>query len=126
MRIKSVGKMGNYLDTYTYNINELIKIFRSEFGKFTDEKIIPNFTVDGYAETSTCTLKFNTDIGTVYGKCTDWTIDDDGIPDRGSKRRGILTEDYTIEPFFEYYDRKVEGPRKTESEKMQDLLEPII
>ena len=63
----------------------------------------------------------------MYGKCTDWTLDDDGLPDRGSKRRGILTEDYTIRPFFEYYGEKVEGPRKeTESEKMQNELEPII
>mgnify|MGYP003316917573 CR=1 FL=1 len=30
-------------------------------------------------------------------------LDDDGLPDRGSKRRGILTDKYMIEPFFEYY-----------------------
>ena len=39
----------------------------------------------------------------MYGKATDWSIDDDGLPDSGSKRRGILTDDYNIEPFFEYY-----------------------
>jgi len=37
------------------------------------------------------------------GKVTDWTIDDDGLPLAKSKRRGIITEDYKIEPFFEYY-----------------------
>ena len=36
-RIKSVGKMGNHLDTHTFSIDELIKIFRSEFSKYTDE-----------------------------------------------------------------------------------------
>ena len=30
-------------------------------------------------------------------------IDDDGLPLAKSKRRGIITEDYQIEPFFEYY-----------------------
>ena len=34
MRIKSVGKMGNHLDTYTYNINELIDIAKENFGDF--------------------------------------------------------------------------------------------
>ena len=102
MRIKSVGKMGNYLDTYTYNIYELIDIAKKNFSDF-----VPVFEVDGYKETNTCTYKFQTEIGTMYGKCTDWTIDDDGLPDRGSKRRGILTEDYMISPFFEYYGEKV-------------------
>ena len=41
----------------------------------------------------------------MYGKATDWSIDDDGLPDSGSKRRGILTDDYKIEPFFEYYGK---------------------
>jgi len=98
MRIKSVGKMGNYLDTYTYNINELIDIAKENFGDFE-----PIFEVQGYKEEHTCVFSFNTEIGTMYGKATDWSIDDDGLPDSGSKRRGILTDDYNIEPFFEYY-----------------------
>ena len=112
-RIKSVGKMGNHLDTHTFSIDELIKIFRSEFSKFTDEKIIPSFNVNGYKETNTCIFNFDTDIGKVYGKCTDWTTDDDGLPDRGSKRRGILTDKYMIEPFFEYYGEidETQSPR---------------
>lgn len=98
MRIKSVGKMGNYLDTYTYNINELIDIAKENFGDFE-----PIFEVQGYKEEHTCVFSFDTEIGTMYGKATDWSIDDDGLPDSGSKRRGILTDDYNIEPFFEYY-----------------------
>ena len=73
--------------------------------------------------TSYCPLK--TPIGKMGGKITDWTIDDDGIPLSDSKRRGILTEEGMIMSFFDYYADEVEGPRKTESEKMQDELEPI-
>lgn len=102
MRIKSVGKMGNHLDTYTYNIHELIDIAKENFGDFE-----PVFEVDGYKETNTCTYKFDTEIGTMYGKCTDWTVDDDGLPDRGSKRRGILTKEGMIMPFFEFYEEEV-------------------
>ena len=38
--------MGNFLNTYSFSIDELIKIIRKEFSKFTDEKIIPNFMID--------------------------------------------------------------------------------
>ena len=115
IRIKSVGNMGNYLDTYTYNINELITIAKENFGEF-----VPKFEVNGYTETNTCVYEFKSKVGTIYGKCTDWTVDDDGLPDRGSKRRGILTEDYNIEPFFEYYETKVEGPRKIKLELVNE------
>ena len=103
IRIKSVAKMGNFLDTYSFSIDELIKIIRKEFGKFTDEKIIPNFMIDGIQESNTCMVYFETEVGKMGGKVTDWTIDDDGLPLAKSKRRGIITEDYQIEPFFEYY-----------------------
>ncbi len=107
MRIKSVGKMGNHLDTYTYNINELINIAKENFGDFE-----PVFEIDGYKEKNTCTYKFQTEIGVMYGKCTDWTIDDDGLPDRGSKRRGILTKEGMIMPFFEFYEEEVNVKKK--------------
>ena len=103
IRIKSVAKMGNFLDTYSFSIDELIKIIKKEFGQFTDEKIIPNFMIDGIKETNTCMVYFETEVGKMGGKVTDWTIDDDGLPLAKSKRRGIITEDYQIEPFFEYY-----------------------
>ena len=48
----------------------------------------------------------------MYGKCTDWTIDDDGLPDRGSKRRGILTKEGMIMPFFEFYEEEVNAKEK--------------
>ena len=93
----------NFLDTYSFSIDELIKIIKKEFGQFTDEKIIPNFMIDGIKETNTCMVYFETEVGKMGGKVTDWTIDDDGLPLTKSKRRGIINENYEIEPFFEYY-----------------------
>jgi sulfatase maturation enzyme AslB (radical SAM superfamily) len=103
IRIKSVAKMGNFLNTYSYNINELIEIMKKEFSKFTDQEIVPNFIIDGIKETNTCMVYFETEVGKISGKVTDWTIDDDGLPLAKSKRRGIITDKYEIEPFFEYY-----------------------
>ena len=97
LRIKSVGEVGNYLKTHTYSINEMIDILHEIFGVFE-----VNYCVDGYEETNSCITKLSNGL---LCKITDWTLDDDGIPDSGSKRRGILTDQYTIEPFFEYYSK---------------------
>ena len=115
IRIKSVAKMGNFLDTYSFSIDELIRIIKKEFGRFTDEKIIPNFMIDGIKESNTCMVYFETEIGKMGGKVTDWTIDDDGLPLTKSKRRGIITDDYQIEPFFEYYG----GIDETQSPRLE-------
>ena len=115
IRIKSVAKMGNFLDTYSFSIDELIRIIKKEFGQFTDEKIIPNFMIDGIKETNTCMVYFETEVGKMGGKVTDWTIDDDGLPLTKSKRRGIINENYEIEPFFEYYG----GIDETQSPRLE-------
>ena len=74
--------MGNFLDTYSFSIDELIKIIRKEFGKFTDEKNYTNFMIDGIKESNTCMVYFETEVGKMGGKVTDWTIDDDGLLDK--------------------------------------------
>lgn len=99
IRLKSVGKMGFFKDTHTFTIHELKKIVTDLHGdeiEFID-------TIDGYIEKRSLNYKFQTAAGVMLGKITDWTVDDDGIPDSGSARRGILTDDYKVAPFFEYY-----------------------
>tara|TARA_R110002074_G_scaffold57366_2_gene141262 strand:+ start:160 stop:960 length:801 start_codon:yes stop_codon:yes gene_type:complete len=99
IRLKSVGKIGFFKDTHTFTIHELKKIVTDLHGngiEFID-------TIDGHVEKRSLTYKFETAAGVMLGKITDWTVDDDGIPDSGSSRRGILTDDYKVAPFFEYY-----------------------
>jgi MoaA/NifB/PqqE/SkfB family radical SAM enzyme len=96
LRVKSVGEVGNYMKTKTYSLQEMIDILDKELGGLNDI----SFKVNGYEEKNTCVFKLNNGL---LGKITDWTLGDDGIPDSGSKRRGILTDKYQIEPFFEYY-----------------------
>ncbi len=96
LRVKSVGQVGTYMKTHTYNLPEMVQILNHELGGINDI----SFKINGYDETNTCTFKMPSGL---LGKITDWTLDDEGIPDSGSKRRGILTEEYNIEPFFEYY-----------------------
>lgn len=99
LRLKSIGKMGNYMDTYTYTLKEMVDIMS------TIHKVQLSNVVDGYEERRSVIYKFPTKAGDMYCKLTDWTVDDDGVPDAGSERRGILTNNYNIAPFFEYYVR---------------------
>jgi sulfatase maturation enzyme AslB (radical SAM superfamily) len=108
IRIKSIAKMGNYLDTHTFNMNELMNIAKDNFGN----DLQFNFEIDGLQEKSSCMYSFDTPVGKMGGKITDWTIDDDGIPLSDSQRRGILTEEGMIMPFFEYYGEEVNEKKK--------------
>jgi|TARA_B100000073_G_scaffold333346_1_gene324732 sulfatase maturation enzyme AslB (radical SAM superfamily) len=94
LRLKSIGKIGNYRDTYTYSLKEMMDLFPIEYTNY----------VDGYEEKRSVIGKW----GELLIKITDWTVDDDGVPDSGSQRRGILTENYKLAPFFEYYVRQHE------------------
>lgn len=96
IRFKSVGQVGNYMKTFTYDLNKMIQILNFKLGGLQDI----NYKVNGYIERNTCTFKLKSGL---LGKITDWTLDDEGIPDAGSTRRGILTNDYKVQPFFEYY-----------------------
>jgi sulfatase maturation enzyme AslB (radical SAM superfamily) len=99
LRIKSIGKIGNYRDTYTYSLTEMIALM---------SKLHPVDTsnlIDGHKESQSVIYPIETDAGTMFCKITDWTVDDDGVPDSNSERRGILTDDGLIAPFFEFYGK---------------------
>ena len=59
-------------------------------------------------------------MGKMYGKITDWSVDDDGLPLTNSKRRGIITDDYQIEPFFDYYG-KIDETQQPRLEQLKRL-----
>tara|TARA_B100000085_G_C18559973_1_gene519111 strand:- start:3211 stop:4092 length:882 start_codon:yes stop_codon:yes gene_type:complete len=92
LRLKSIGKIGNYRDTYTYSLQEMTKLFPIEYSNM----------IDGYEEKRSVIGKWDN----LLVKITDWTLDEDGVPDANSGRRGILTENGTLAPFFEYYCEK--------------------
>ena len=101
IRLKSIGKMGYYIDSYTYSLDELKEIVMDMHG--SEIKFIN--MIDGYLEQRSLMYSFPTKAGLMLGKITDWTVDDEGVPDAGSTRRGILTDNYKVAPFFEYYKK---------------------
>ena len=104
-RLKSIGQMGNYMKTKSFSLIELAEIVAKELNLRLDD-IIQHNVIDGFIETNAVLYKFDTEAGPMLGKLTDWNVDEDGIPDSGSTRRGILTNNYKIAPFFEYYKKQ--------------------
>ncbi len=99
LRFKSVGQIGRYMTDSSYTLKEMIEIV-------SDGLEIPkrelDFQIDGYEECNSVKLTKETAAGPLLIKITDWSVDDDGIPDSGSKRRGRITPDWKCAPFFEH------------------------
>ena len=105
LRLKSIGQMGYYMKTKSFSLMELAEIVAKELN-LELEDILENNVVDGFIENDAVLYQFNTRAGPMLGKLADWNVDDDGVPDSGSSRLGILTDNYKIAPFFEYYKRQ--------------------
>lgn len=100
-RFKSVGQIGRYMKSDAMNLNDLIDLFSKQMN--IDKKEIMSYNkIDGYVECNSVLFPYQTDVGKLLIKITDWTVDDDGIPDAGSKRRGRVTQDFKCAPFFEH------------------------
>ena len=107
LRLKSIGKLGTFRDTYTYSLDEMIKLMSNIHGRDITPTV--SYVIDGVVERNTCVYPLELKSGTMYVKLTDWSLDDtSGIPDPGSQRRGILTDTYRVAPFFEYYEKEHE------------------
>tara|TARA_B100000963_G_C22524870_1_gene624802 strand:- start:705 stop:1166 length:462 start_codon:yes stop_codon:yes gene_type:complete len=111
MRIKNVGQLGRYQKDKDGNIklNGLVKLCADQFN--VSEDYIWSFHGVPYYN------KFNEQNSILFPlregnkmlnrgrwvKITNWDTDNEGgIPDPGSKRRGRITEDFKLAPFYEH------------------------
>lgn len=100
-RFKSVGQIGRYMESDAMNLEDLVDLFAEQMS--VDKKEIMRYNkIDGYVECNSVLFSYPTEVGDLLIKITDWTIDDDGIPDAGSVRRGRVTQDFKCAPFFEH------------------------
>lgn len=111
IRIKNVGQMGRYMDeaVNTLTKDDLISLCADGFGISKD--FIYEYKESGknplnHEENSIVfPLDYNakTMLRGRWVKITNWCVDNDqGYPDPGSERRGRITEDFKIAPFFEH------------------------
>jgi molybdenum cofactor biosynthesis enzyme MoaA len=101
IRFRNIGQIGRYSlekeDNYSYD--ELINLVATTAGVDPHEVRTQN-VVDGYEEDHN--ILFQIPNTKIWIKVTDWSPEDSAIPDPGSKRRGRITENFKVAPFFEH------------------------
>ncbi len=121
MRIKNVGQIGRYMEDETENmkLEDLVKLCSEQFN--LPEKYIWDFykTNHRYAGApEVCGIEFPLDqtqdpkfrYQGRWVKLTNWDTDNEvGIPDPGSTRRGRITPEWKIAPFYEHLKLNEDG-----------------
>ena len=112
MRIKNVGQLGRYQVDETENLKlfDLAKLCASQLNLSEDYIMSHYKKVHRYGErVEPATIEFSLDkdnknrYSGYWIKLTDWDTENDmGIPDPGSRRRGRLTQDFKVAPFYEH------------------------
>ena len=120
LRMKSVGAIGRHMgEDLSYRLDELAAVVADQLG-ITQDEIMSNPAVSGsnlaiwfkqkdvyqnrYVKDKPTSVMFpyQTSSGKILIRLIDWSVDEDGIPDRGNENRGRITQDWKIAPFFEH------------------------
>ena len=101
LRFRNIAQLGRYtLEKYeNYSYDELIEIVSGITNVDSDE-IKKSNNIDGYEEEHN--VLFRVPNSKVWIKITDWCPTNSIIPDPNSKRRGRITQDFKVAPFFEH------------------------
>ena len=108
LRLRNIGEIGRHMSQDNYSFDELIDLVGSFLNK-SSETIKKHRLVNGFDEQHNVLFpidegkKFNT----IWIKITDWRPYSNFIPDPLSIRRGRMTNDFKVAPFFEHV--KVNG-----------------
>lgn len=101
LRFRNIAQLGRYTleKDENYSYDELIEIVSGITNVDSDE-IKKSNNIDGYEEEHN--VLFRVPNSKVWIKITDWCPTNSIIPDPNSKRRGRITQDFKVAPFFEH------------------------
>lgn len=103
LRFRNIGQLGRYTlekeDNYTFD--GLIE-YVSTVTNSNIDTIMKSKTIDGYEEEHNVLFLIPNTNNKVWIKITDWSPTDGNIPDPNSVRRGRITENFKVAPFFEH------------------------
>ncbi len=103
IRLRNIGKLGRHMSGSNFTFDELIELMATSFGQDPEE--LKKFRmVNGYQEEHNILfpLEKNKKLNTTWVKLTDWRPTENSIPDPQSTRRGRMTKDFKVAPFFEH------------------------
>jgi len=101
IRFRNIAQLGRYFieDNENYSYDSLIKLV-GDIARVDPSTIKEHNIVDGFEEEHN--VLFNVPDTKIWIKITDWSPSDSDIPDPNSIRRGRITEDFKVAPFFEH------------------------
>ena len=103
LRFRNIGKLGRFMRQDNFSFDEMIQLVTSAFG--VDPAVAEaSRTVNGYEEEHNVLFPIEPGkkLNTTWIKITDWRPSEDSIPDPRSARRGRMTNDFKVAPFFEH------------------------
>jgi molybdenum cofactor biosynthesis enzyme MoaA len=105
LRFRNVGQIGRYSleKDQNWTFDEILQLISKTYNK--DIEWIKKFNViNGFKEKNTVffPLDETKKLKTTWVKITDWSPINSLLPDPNNKRRGRLTQDFKIAPFFEH------------------------
>lgn len=96
LRFRTIGLIGrNQGKHFVFKNEEFLEVIKKELS--IDNEYIYRNQVKIINNTSGIAFKYRN----VIIRLVDWTINNHGVPDAGNKRRGRITKDWKIAPFFE-------------------------
>lgn len=103
LRFRNIGQLGRFMKTPNYQFDEMVDLLAKAFNK-DPKKIVQMNQVNGYEEDHNILFPIddNKTLSTIWVKVTDWNPGKSSIPDPNSKRRGRMTKDFKVAPFFEH------------------------
>lgn len=108
LRFRNVGQIGRYTleKDQNWTFDELTNLVCEQFGK-DPESVKTWKSINGFTEDNIIffPLDENKKFKTSWVKITDWSPVNSLIPDPKNNRRGRLTQDFKIAPFFEHVKR---------------------
>src|SRR5262249_3494862 len=105
LRIKNVGYIGRYAQSSVanYTFQDLVELVAHQLGKSPND-ILRFKNVLGYEEENSVLFPVREEVShsSVWVKSTYWNPSGSELPDPKSTRRGRLTQNFKIAPFFEH------------------------
>ena len=115
LRIKNMAPIGRHMAlSHNYIFKDLLKVVSHQLNVGIDFiKSYPVFMGSNKVEyrntkinSRSYTFPYQTELGKIYIRLIDWTIDDEGVPDPNNTKRGRITQNWKIAPAFEHVKKK--------------------
>lgn len=100
LRFRTIGAIGRYMEDSTIQYNDFIELAAQQLNISTN--YIKNSDLKALKDVKNNTYGLIFPYKNLWIRLVDWSADEDGIPDSGSKSRGRITQDFKIAPFFEH------------------------